>query len=427
MMAQYGMIRPGRPGTPLSGYDLDRARSTPSPGQYGDPAGMSSEYELAKLGGKFGLQNPPSVFDIPRHIQELPGPGKYSGEKANGLAGGVKFSDANVPTDIERKIREASKTPSTFDYAERSRSDKIVYPRADRNVTRFTMALRPSFVDEAQRAKAYVPSPDAYQTLSRPSTSWASGAKQKMMVRPATVGPKCSTVIGLWRDLVDPPQNRAIEESRPERMESHRPSTTGKTKKNKISEGFQKKSVRRSKTAPKAIRHQSRRMSSSKHDALQFKAKVRLRNSASIKLQQKLSSGPEIKVGRTTIEAISNRSSASIDRRVKLTSPLWKYEIPKQRDRGEKVHQKRIRYNGDRIVREKKNPNRKKSSKFRGRVSGTGNRSSMEETTLENLWRPTKERPFLSLEDTLELAKMNLRALDSAASTKCRKDVLGML
>ena len=206
IMARYGPIRSGRPYTPLTHFEMQEAKASPSPGEYGDPAGMSSEYMLNQLGGKFGLEDLPSVFDVPRSVQELPGPGQYTWEKLNGLAGGVKFSDANVPTDVDRQVREAAKAPSTFDY-DRTASDRIVYPRPDRNVTPFTTSLRPSFIDDAQRAKDFLPGPDAYQAPvnSRPRTSWAAGAKQKLIVRPATVGPKCSTVAGLWSDLMEPP------------------------------------------------------------------------------------------------------------------------------------------------------------------------------------------------------------------------------
>jgi hypothetical protein len=442
IMARYGPIRVGRPNTPLTHFELQRAKDSPSPGEYGDPAGMSSKYMLARLGGKFGLEDLPSVFDVPRNVQELPGPGQYTWEKANGLAGGVKFSDANVPTDIDRRVKESAKTPSTFDYANRVGSDKIVYPRPDRNVTPFTTSLRPSFIDDAQRAKAYLPAPDAYQapSNSRPSTSWAAGAKQKLIVRPATVGPRCSTVAGLWGDLINPPSmfDPAVSATSPE-MVTATATTTGSRRQGSGS-------LRRSNTAPHKLRRNrtAQRRGNARNftttDGTQYhRGENALAGSSSSSSGTSRHSGahhrprgPGIKLARTTVDAVTNRSSTSIDKRVKLTSPLWKYEIPKQLRSRENLMKKQAKNNN---VSGSGSGSRHRASSSRGRCrSRTGCSAGAKrpihgnkKTTLENLWKPSKERPFLSLEDTMELAKMNLRAMDASVDRQQRKEELGRL
>jgi hypothetical protein len=392
-----------RPGTPLTPTEWDNARNTPGPGSYGDPGGMSSNSMLPS-GGEFCNQELPSAITL--HVASklfVPGPGKYE-DVIFPMDGGVKFSTAYVPSQIDKLIKVAKRAPSSADY--RPEDCKIVYPRPDRNVCPFTRSLRPSFVDETIRSKSYVPGPSSYQQSSSKGWSkdrtmrkkYARGGNNVGPSRRSTVSSYLDDIHYIWSTMEMASEKDGVQEEM-------------KNKEIKVKKHSNDRHNDRPMTSPQKFQLEQKTLWKKKRKIYPGTMKTRknaLRgnnrpnttsNKRSSQIRSTASYGGVRSNSNKIMNAVTNRSRAELSR--KLTSPLWKYEIPKK------------------LLALNQRPKSKSKQKSYRRHNS--------DATLNDLFTPTSDRPFLTLKETMELAQRNLRALDASINSKRRREVLGIL
>jgi len=381
-----------RPGTPLTPTDYLNARSSPSPGEYGSPLSMSHPSVLPN-GGKFGLEELPSVIDL--HVAAhafVPGPGKYD-DVILPMDKGCAFSTAFVPGSLDLLIKAKGSLPAPGEYFPENCVNISRYTRADLAVPPFTRGLRPSFIDEAQRAKDFIPGPSMYQSKrarlrARTTRQHQRGGNNLGPRRPATV----STYLDNIQHMME---TMEIEKHKKKCTIKNTMNTTNTT--NNTTNTMDARPM----TSPQKFRKEQKQLWT-KHKK-QFSGSKR-----SNKNTKRPSTTAGIQTRRPStsssiiMDNVANRSRKQLSK--KLTSPLWKYEIPKgiKKSSGKQKHSAATKL---------------KPQKHRHH----------EQTKLENLWQPTQQRPFLSMEETLELAKINVRAIDAASDSRYRKEVLGML
>ena len=389
-----------RPGTPLTPTQWETARTTPGSAAYGDPGGMSDP-NILPSGGKFGAQELPSVFDsIVALHRFVPGPGTYE-DIVIPMEGGVKFSTAYVPSNVDKLIKVASKAPSPADY-DISTSDKVIYPRPDRNVCPFTTSLRPSFIDEVVKAKAYVPAGAKYQASSSSKGGvhkYKRGGNNAGPRRPATVSQFMDEVEHIFA-FTDPQRGRTTAQKQEMDVDVPRPMTSP--------EKFRRQQNTLWSAKKKKYPGKNRRGTRRNHERMQRPSTTGVHTSTSSRIVKR--SVPLQQRPSTVMDRVKSRSRQELSK--KLTSPLWKYEIPKQL--------------------------RGKSGK--GGAGGTQKKQGMRRASknrpprrhnadaqLNDLFNPTASRPFLTLKETMELATRNIRAIDNSMHSNKRKEVLGIL
>ena len=408
-----------RPGTPLTPSEWDNAQSTPSPGEYGDPLGMSHPSILPR-GGAFANQELPSVFDMYVASKRfVPGPGTYEDiPGAIHTGGGIKFSDANVPSDVDKLVKVASKAPSSFDY--RPEDCKIVFPRDDIACPKFTVSLRPSFIDEAQRAKKYIPGPSTYQSKTRvtrknPRSSFEDVKKIKSRRGGNNEGPKravrrrgrpstsssslssSSSINQMLNWTIRREEKKEEKKMNDIQMERH----------------SKEESIQRPMTSPQKHRKQQRELWQKHRQQFSSTSDNNKRPTTTIPSRSRSAATFSTRKSHNNtsniIDAVTNRSRQQLSK--KLTSPLWKYEIP-QGTRGTKnmqsAHRKTNKIN-------QKQQKQQKQQKHH------------QDTTLVDMWQPTAERPFLSLKETMELATISVRSIDAATRSQQRNEAFGKL
>ena len=398
-----------RPGTPLTPTQWDNARNTPGPAAYGDPGGMSDK-SILPSGGEFCAQELPSVFDV--HVamtRFVPGPGTYSNTIIP-MNGGVKFSTAYVPSDVDKLVKKAAKAPSPADY--RPEDCSLIYPRPDRNVCPFTTSLRPSFIDEMTRSKRYVPGPGRYQQSSNPNISVRKhkrGGNNSGPHRPQTTSTYMDDIQNIWGTLTGKLYFGT--------MEMNGTATTPATKNNAVAKAKDAAdtSKQRPMTSPEKYRTQQKKLWKEKKNRFPGNKPTRKKRPSTTGVgTRRLNSKSGSRLRKRTVplkkcnsdnqsivDAVSSRSRRQLSK--KLTSPLWKYEIPKQLRSGSGQSK----------------PSKKSSQKNAHRHNP--------DTMLNDLFTPTTTRPFLSLKETMELATRDVRAMDASMNSKKRRERMGLL
>ena len=412
-----------RPGTPLTPSEWENAQSTPSPGEYGDPLGMSHPSILPR-GGAFANQELPSVFDMYVASKRfVPGPGTYEDiPGAIHTGGGIKFSDANVPSDVDKLVKVASKAPSSFDY--RPEDCKIAYPRDDIACPKFTVSLRPSFIDEAQRAKKYIPGPSTYQSKTRvtrknPRSSFEDVKKIKSRRGGNNEGPKravrrrgrpsTSSSSLSSSSSINQMLNWTIRREEKEEEEE-------KMNEIKMERHSKEEIIQRPMTSPQKHRKQQRELWQKHRQQFSSTSDNNKRPTTTIPSRSRSAATFSTRKSHNTsniIDAVTNRSRQQLSK--KLTSPLWKYEIPKGTRHTSSSN------DGSRGTKNMQSAHRK-TNKINQKQ-----KKQRQDTKLVDMWQPTAERPFLSLKETMELATISVRSIDAATRSQQRNEAFGKL
>ena len=398
-----------RPGTPLTPSDLVNAKATPSPGEYGDPRGMVELIKLHKS-GKFGLEDLPSVFDV--HVAltaGFPGPSHYE-ETILPMDKGARFSTAYVPSTLDLLIREKGPLPAPNEYRPEDCRNISRYPRADLAVVNFPKSLRPSFITEMQRSKAFIPGPSKYQSkralaCSKTTKQHKRGGKslfQKPKKRKSS-NFFLDQVENIFDTLKFKQMDRQKEDDPKKQMNPNENNTKTSKRPQTSPEKFksQQKILWNQHTQQfPGTRSKQRPSTTMSGNRGKRQTTSRIRKRTPNKRRRPSSSAS------TIMEKVSTRSRKALSK--KLTSPLWKYEI-------------------DPKCIKKESNNSKGKGKTRNKNNKVNTHRHNADTKLDDLFRPTKDRPFLSIRETMELAAINVRAIDNASDSRRRKEVMGML
>ena len=166
---KFGKLPIERP--PLENY--------PGPNHY-----QVNNYEI-KGGVKISDANLPSEYDYLIN-RNFPGPAKYTLPAfGTGVVGVSKFSTSVVPTDLDRTISNSQQIPSSSEYHSKYLID---HGRRTTGSGKFSLSSAPSFTDHAIRRAKYTPAPSTYNIDA--TVSLAASLKRDLRGRFSEANPK---------------------------------------------------------------------------------------------------------------------------------------------------------------------------------------------------------------------------------------------